>query len=285
MARLVLAALVLALLAPASGRAQVNAERLRASATDEGPYLRLDGALTWMRGNIDFLSASANIFTGVNRGKHHFLTNYSASYAEASKSPYLSRAFAHMRWTAAWHERVASEVFAQAQYDSFLFLRVRALGGAGARLTLHDDPDVFSAHAATGYMLEREVFQDSAIPEGEPHPQASTNHRWTSYFTFTVRADEMLSFTNTVYVQPRFDEFSDYRVAEEAALTLSHESGLALSFGLRMRFDSDPPQALARLDVNLFTTLGIQLQRADSDDDEDEEGDGDDSDGDDDAGA
>jgi len=264
MARHLLVVVALALGLPSLASAQVNAERLRSSVDAEGPFLRIDGSVGWMRGNIDFLEVSTNIFTGVNHGKHHFMAHMAASYAEFGGASYLGRAFAHVRWTAQWHERVASELFAQNQYDRILFLRARALGGAGPRLTLLDE-EAFTAYAATGYMLEREVFQRSVIPEEEPHPRKTTNHRWTNYLTFTVKADEMLSFTNTIYVQPRFDDFSDYRVAEEAALTLTHDNGLSISLALRVRFDSRPPQALSRTDVSLFTTLGFHLQRAPKD--------------------
>lgn len=258
MVRFFAAALVLA--SASVGSAQVNAERLRASVSAEGPFLRLDGSVGWMRGNVDFLEVSTNVFTGLNQGKHHFLAHMAASYAEFGGESYLGRAFAHLRWTADWHERVASEIFVQNQYDRILFLRARAVAGAGPRVTLFTH-EAFTAHAATGYMFEREVFQRSVIPEDEPHPRRTTNHRWTNYLTFTVKADDMLSFTNTIYVQPRFDDFSDYRVAEEAAFTLTHESSLSITLGLRVRFDSRPPQALSRTDVSLFTTLGFYLQR------------------------
>ncbi|MBO6939517.1 MAG: DUF481 domain-containing protein [Deltaproteobacteria bacterium] len=259
MRRSLLAALVVAAL-PTLASAQVNTERLRQTLTTEGPFLRIDGSVGWMRGNVDYLEVGTNIATGFNRGKHHLLAHMAASYAEFGGEAYLGRAFAHLRWTAEWHERLASEVFLQDQYDRILFLKVRAVAGAGGRVTLFDS-DAFTAYAATGYMIEREVFQQSVIPEDEPHPRITTNHRWTNYLTFTVKADDLLSFTNTIYVQPRFDDFSDYRVAEEVAMTLSHETGLSLSLGLRLRFDSRPPTALQRLDVALETTLGFYLQK------------------------
>jgi len=260
MLRSSLLSLLLLTLVPALADAQVNTERLRQSVSAEGPFLRLDGSVGWMRGNVDYLEVSANVATGVNRGRHHVLAHMAASYAEFGGASYLGRAFAHLRWTAEWHERVASELFLQNQFDRILFLKARAIGGLGARLTLLES-DAFTAYAATGYMLEREVFQPSVIPEDEPHPRRTTNHRWTSYLTFTAKADELLSFTNTIYVQPRFDDFSDYRVAEEAALTVTHGTGLSISLGLRIRFDSRPPTALERLDVSIFTTLGFYLQK------------------------
>ena len=121
----------------------------------------------------------------------------------------------------------------------------------------------------SGYMIEREIFQRRQIPDGEPHPIASTNHRWTNYFSFSIRIDEMLSLSNVIYVQPRFDDFSDYRVLEEAALTLKHTSGLTFSFGVSMRFDSDPPTVLQRLDVNIVSKLGIHLSSARNTEDSD----------------
>ncbi|MEM9067291.1 MAG: DUF481 domain-containing protein [Myxococcota bacterium] len=251
------------LLSASSVSAQVNAERLRSTFTDPGVYLQLDGAVTWLRGNVDFLEASSSLSLGYNHKIHTPLITFSASYAELSEDPYLSMAFAHARWTANWHPRVASEVFAQAQYNAFLFLRLRALGGAGVRFNLIDT-EAFELHVATGYMLEREIFQESQIPNDEPHPVFNTNHRWTNYLTFAIRIDETLSLNNTIYVQPRFDEFSDYRVLEEAALTLKHASGLTLSLGISLRYDSDPPTVLESLDVTLFTKLGIHLSRTSS---------------------
>lgn len=250
----------LALLFSSSAFAQVNAEGFRSTFTDEGVYFQVDGSVGWRRGNVDYLDLSSTINLGYNRDIHTPLLTFTASYSDWNDEPYLSLAFAHARWTAQWHDHVASEVFSQAQYNAFLFLRVRALGGAGARFTLFESK-AFKMHVATGYLIEREIFQRSQIPDDEPHPIATTNHRMANYLSFTIRADEMLSFTNVIYVQPRFDDFSDYRVLEEAALNLTHSSGLTLSFGVSMRFDSDPPTVLERLDVTLMSKLGIHLSR------------------------
>jgi len=243
-----------------SAIAQVNAEGLRSTFTDEGVYFQVDGSVGWRQGNVNYLDLSSSINLGYNKDIHTPLLTFNASYSDWDDEPYLSLAFAHARWTAAWHDHVASELFTQAQYNAFLFLRVRALAGAGARLTIFDGKS-FEMYAATGYLIEREIFQRSQIPADEPHPIATTNHRMANYLSFTIRADETLSFTNVIYVQPRFDEFSDYRVLEEAALTLTHSSGLNLSFGISMRFDSDPPTVLERLDITLMSKLGIHLSR------------------------
>ncbi|MEM7608236.1 MAG: DUF481 domain-containing protein [Myxococcota bacterium] len=240
--------------------AQVNAERLRSTFTDPGTYFQIDGSVSWLRGNVDFLEARSSLSLGHNHRVHTPLLTFTAAYAEINEDPYLSLAFGHARWTASWHPKVASEVFVQAQYNAFLFLRLRLVGGGGVRFLLYES-ESFEAHAASGYMVEREIFQRSEIPDGEPHPIASTNHRWTNYLTFSVRFDETLSLDNTVYLQPRFDDFSDYRVLEEVALTLKHRSGLLFSMGVSLRFDSDPPTVLERLDVTLFTKLGVHLVR------------------------
>lgn len=60
--------------------------------------------------------------------------------AERAGTPFVSQAFVHARWTAMWHERVGTDLFAQAQYNQFLHLNVRAVGGVGLRVEIVHEP-------------------------------------------------------------------------------------------------------------------------------------------------
>jgi len=257
------------LTATSPARAQVDAERIRATARQPGTHLGIDTSVTWTRGNVNYLAANMGLNLGYNGGgddglAHQALLFGTASYAEISDDAYLSRALGHARWTARLGatevaRRFASELFAQVQYDAFLKLRFRAVGGGGVRTTFVDTEAVHM-YAGTGYMFEREEFQDELLPE-DPHPRTTTNHRWTSYLTLSVALDESFTLTNTVYVQPRFDDFPDFRVLETFSLTLKSSTVFAITAGLSMRYDSDPPSVVAGLDTEIFTKLQVLLHR------------------------
>jgi hypothetical protein len=96
-----------------------------------------------------------------------------------------------------------------------------------------------------------------SIPETDPHPQETLHHRSTSYVSVKLALADQLSLRNVFYVQPRFDEPSDVRVLDELALDLNVNDYLAVVNSFALRFDSEPPSTIEKLDVSL--TLGLRL--------------------------
>ncbi|MFO0563133.1 MAG: DUF481 domain-containing protein [Polyangiales bacterium] len=266
-----LAATVLAL--SSAARAQVNAEVLRPNPLRDGWSGGVDASFAINRGNIELLDLGGG-------GRVQFQSLYplpptqpgakprlpfvrqrvfltaSGRFAARASAAFVNQSFGHLRWTAMWHERVGSDVFAQAQSNEFQRLRVRAVGGIGARFEIVHEP-VFMLWAGTGYMFEYDRID---VLAGAPDAPESVEHRWTNYLTMRLAVfDGQLLLQNTTYVQPRFDAFADVRVLEELEALAKVTDVFGFGATVSVLYDSAPPTGVREADLRAVTTVRLSL--------------------------
>lgn len=257
------------LLTPALAAAQVNTEKLRKANREEGFSGHVDASFALRRGNVNLLRIGSGFRVqyetlhdkdgdGNRASKDLVFIVGDLTFGEKIKSGisdrFINNGFAATRWTRMWHPRVGSEVFAQAQFNEFIRLKSRGLGGLGVRAVVVESK-VADVYVGSGYMLEYERLD---VPAGCGDDATAdctedANHRWTNYLAFSIKLlDGKLTLQNTAYAQPRFDRFSDYRLLSEGALTVSVNSLFSLGIALNLRYDSEPPtDDLERLDLEV----------------------------------
>ena len=229
---------VLAISSPAL--AQVNAESLRPNPLRASWSGGVEGSFALSRGNIELLDIGGGgrvqyqtlhplpaSQEGVSAplpyiAQRVFLTG-SARFAERAQNAFINQAFVHVRWTGMWHERVGTDVFAQYQFNEFLRLRARAVAGTGVRVEIVHTP-VFMMWGGSGYMFEYNLL-----------------------------------LQNTLYYQPRFDDFTDFRVLEEFEALSKVTELLALGATLSVLHDSAPPTGVKETDLRLISTLRLSF--------------------------
>lgn len=259
--------------------AQANAEILRANPLRDGVSGGIDASLALLRGNVELfdLGGAGRIqyqtLHPVPEGAplaegeeapppplpfffQRVLLTASGRFAERAGVPFLDQAFAHARWTAMWHERVGTDVFAQVQHNEFQRLQLRFVTGGGLRVEIVHEP-VFMMWGGSGYMFEHDRI---SVPTGAPDAAETFDHRWTSYLTMRLAVlESQLLFQNTVYYQPRFDDFADFRFLEE--LEVMSRVGAQFLFGatLTVLYDSQPPTGVVPADLRLMSMLRLDL--------------------------
>jgi hypothetical protein len=67
------------------------------------------------------------------------------------------------------------------------------------------------------------------------------DHRMSSYFSFSLRPEETVSFVSTIYVQPLLKSPSDYRLSSETTLSLGITEKLSLTSSFKYSYDAVPP--------------------------------------------
>jgi hypothetical protein len=72
---------------------------------------------------------------------------------------------------------------------------------------------------------------------------------------------DTVSFINTVYLQPRLDDFGDTRILDDAALAFQITEGLTFSTAFNLRYDSRPPDGIGDLDLSLRNAISLTLQK------------------------
>jgi len=60
---------------------------------------------------------------------------------------------------------------------------------------------------------------------------------------------------STTYYQPAVDDFGDYRLLEDAALSVKMTDSLSLKVSLNLAHDSQPPQDVKKTDTTYSTGI------------------------------
>jgi len=264
----------LATLALSAGvaRAQVNAEGLRSNLLKPEFSINLDSAISVARGNIDLFEITAagrvqyqtlHPVPAARPGeppplpfvRQRVFVAGSGRYTDVGGTPVVSQTYLHMRWTGMWHPRVGSDGFIQHQNDRFFRLQRRSLAGAGVRVEIVHDPR-FMAWGGSAYMLEYERID---VKPGAPDAPETVSHRWTNYLTARLAPSDHFLLQSTTYFQPRFDDFTDYRVLEIVESQAKVTDLLSFGLTLTILHDSAPPTGVKNTDLRLSTSVHLAL--------------------------
>jgi len=248
-ARLVVLALVAA--SPAA-RAQIsNVQPLLAKEAEPGVSAAFEGSLDWRTGNVSLVIFSGNVITRYRRGRHlvFFLARGDETLNAGNRI--LFKHLEHLRYRLDVVGPLQVEAFGQVEQDQARRVWPRALAGGGPRLTLVRLDNLELAVGAA-YMLEyQHVRATGELDDG----QEELVHRLSSYVVMTIHATDILKFSETFYVQPRFDDASDLRILSESEMLISITDHLAIKSALYVAYDSTPPLGIHHLDTGLKTTL------------------------------
>ena len=262
-----------------AAEAQVNTEKMRRRTASEGFSGHVEGSAAFRAGNVESLrvvtGARVQYETFYPAAERAGATGTSTSgggaaalpdirdlvfavgsltYSEKSRSAYVNKGFAHLRWTRMWLRWLGSELFNQYQFNEFIKLNRRIVGGAGIRLAVARS-DAIEIYFGSGYMLE-----DERLSVDPPEEIDALAHRWTNYLAVVLRLlGDDLGLVNTVYAQPRFDDFADYRILSEGEITVAVTEVLSFGFGANLRYDSRPPTGVETLDVSLSNKLRLEF--------------------------
>ena len=87
------------------------------------------------------------------------------------------------------------------------------------------------------------------------------NMRLSSYFTFTLRPEKTVSFTNTTYAQPRIGNFSDYRLSNSAKLIFDITTKLKFVTDFNFLYDAFPPVDIPKVNYQVKNGLVYNFQK------------------------
>lgn len=257
---------LLGLLVPSVSLGQVNTERLR-SWQAPGASGSADLRIEQSGGNVELINVGSTIRLAYAEMSQTYVPSSTVAQDPPENLVYLvgdfafgsrdgeafnNAGFAHLRWTHMFNPLLGFEVYVQGQFNEFILLQERYVGGTGFRLEAFNS-GVFQLALGSGVMAEQEVYDVEA-----PLQDQLFVARSTSYLSLRAYADDpKLELITTVYWQPRLGDGSDQRVLNDAevAFMLGKQLSMAVTFGLR--FDTEPPDPSL---VQLDTQLGYKLR-------------------------
>lgn len=243
--------------APALG--QVNVETLRGDLRKTPATAQVEGTFTGRVGNTQGIVAGGSANGAAkwgDRGHQRFYASTSADYTRFDAETRVSKSFVHLRYNYVLVEDwLLGEIFLQQQHDKFQRLLVRELAGVGPRFVFADDESLRFAFG-TSWMFE---YERIAVAAGAPDEPFVFANRWNNYLSAMVKPDDRVRAIGTVYVQPRFDHFSDLRMLFEAAVTTDVTKVFGLKVIGTVRYDSQPPTEVKRTDIEVKNAFVIKF--------------------------
>ncbi len=252
-----------------SAFAQINVESFAAQSTESGWGAYLKGNGTFMSGNVNLLYLRSDL--GVRYLTLHdsdgdeaenayfkdrvLLTGY-YTRKEAAETILDNEWYLHLRYTRMQWKHVGADFYVQQQFDEFHRLISRTLLGTGIRGVVFNNKRV-GLWFGSGYMAEAETRN---LPELSEEPVDVQNHRWSNYATLSWHiVPDHLHLSNTVYYQPRFDDFNDIQALGEGKVNVPVSDRISLGLSWVLRYDSMPPADVEPLDVKTLGFINIIL--------------------------
>lgn len=254
--------------------AQVNTDPLRPGATREGLSAGLDGSFTQLGGNVELLDvglgARAQLLRlspevpGRDKSQRsmkqlvYMMGNfrYTARGTPSGTIPIMNQALLHARLVHLWHPRIGSAIFVQHQFNEFQRMRVRSIWGTSVTIPLLQTARV-QALFGTGYLFE---YNRISVLPGASDPDQTYEHRSSNFLGVKVGLfDSRLQMQNTLYMQPRWDELSDFRFLEEFECMVKVADIIGFGATLSVLYDSAPPTGVKTTDTRVSTNLRLSF--------------------------
>jgi len=238
---------------PAS--AIVNLDALHYQGKQEGLSGTLNAAFSGSSGNTSKsrsrLEASLRRATG--HAVDYLLLNY--QYGQSFGRTDTDKAFLHLRHIQGISRGTDWEVYTQGEQNRFARLSFRGLLGAGLRLGLYKrDPNALYLGAG-GFYSEETLERRSGTDDAKREIQWRVN----SYLLLRYGINDSVRFSNTLYYQPRIDDSRDYRLLNQARLTVELSRHLAITLTLDYSHDSRPPADVRPTDFSYLTGLNLKF--------------------------
>lgn len=206
-------------------------------------------------GNTDIIDvglSGATIY-----GSQLFQTSFRASvnYGEKSDEKYMYNTFEHLRFRYKLNETITPEAFIQHQFNEFRAIKFRGLLGLGAAFTLWQT-DTGHVVLGTTFMLEREVANGEEI---NLESKAIVS-RWSNYLQLAIKTENDVTFSSTLFAQPLFSDFADYRIYNESGFSVKVHENASIGTSFKLTYDSKPLEtAVEKLDTATTAQLTLKF--------------------------
>ena len=168
-----------------------------------------------------------------NRHLIFSISNYNLVNVAGEK--FINDGFQHFRYNYRFKKGWTYEVFAQAQYNERIHLKLRILLGTGVRFLLFKKEN-YRAYIGSLYMYEYDE-------ETEPLVQHRDN-RLSNYLSFELHPTSYLTIASTSYYQPLLKDFKDMRISSKTSLNFNITKQLFFTSSFNFTHDTRVPKGI-----------------------------------------
>ncbi len=230
----------------------VNIEALNTGEPLPGYSGTVDVSANGQSGNTDKLAINAGARLQWHGGAITNFAIFRYNYGESGGMQDTNKLFSHARHIHQVTDVTAYEGFIQAERNTFARLSFRGLIGGGARFTLVETPHIKKVHLGLGGFFSRETLEKRA---GLTDAGSDNTWRVNTYLNYVQQLNGSVRVLSTTYYQPAVDDFGDFRLLEDAALSVKMTDSLSLNVSLDLAHDSQPPQDVKKTDTTYSTGI------------------------------
>ncbi|MBX2798686.1 MAG: DUF481 domain-containing protein [Myxococcales bacterium] len=240
--------------------AQVNNENMAAAVHEEGFGAHLGGGGSLASGNLSSVSLQGELAAqhrsnfparpgdGLPWVRSRGLFSASGSLMSFAGTTFVDRRLVHAGHTQMLSRRLGLEAGVQYQNNLLLLLDARLTAAVATRLVVVHQPR-WGLSVGLGALLEHEVR--GVDPEGRD-ARLVTNPRAVGRISWRLGIiEDGLTWTHTLYAEPRLDRWADQLLVDYHTLEAHVNEVVSMTADLQLRYDSQPPAELARLDTRL----------------------------------
>ena len=212
-----------------------------------------------MQGNAQLYLLESSLNLRYKNKKHTTKLFTGGSYVNENAEVISNSLFGQLRYNYLINSKSQFFSFYQLQTNKILLLKSRQLIGAGYRRSLFhlgtDSTSSLKFDCSIGAMQEEENL--NALELGLNDQVYSNYTRGIISAIISVKLGNGVSVVNTIYIQSKITDLSDYRLLNETNLIFEINKWLAISLDIEYRYDGDPPSVLKPSDLN--TNMGFVL--------------------------
>lgn len=219
---------------------QVNTEKMRLWADSSGFSGNVNFATKLIKGNSELFQLDVKLNLLYKHKKHLMFSLNNFSQTHSGDNKIIDKGFSLLRYNYEFTDKYIWEVFLQGEFNHLRKLDRRFLVGSAFRYIPFHTDNVFGA-IGIAIMREEEAISDTTF----------VKYRASDYFTLEIQINDILSFTNTIYYQPRLSDWSDFRLLNEGAIRIKVFKRIELWSAVQYRYDSEPPALVKHYDIEL----------------------------------
>ena len=171
--------------------------------------------------------------------------------SRSTDTDFQDAAFLHFRYNRSLIRLITLEAFTQIQDDKISQLKYRFLTGVGARVKLFEKKS-FLINFGVIPMYEFEELLDDA----------ATTHqdiRISQYINLVFGISDEVDFYSTIYFQPIYNNWEDFRLHNESRLEVTLTRKINLNVTNTYSWDAKPPVNAPKRRINLNVGLGLDF--------------------------
>ena len=231
----------------------VNIESKRMQTDSIRFVLKSDFLFSYNNNNGDYIYQIGSNLTSQLKSKdlkkiYFLIGNY--NLIRSGGKDYRNAWFVHLRFNYKISNLFRMEAFVQSQHNELLDINLRNLLGTGLRFKLVSKEHL-KLYFGNAYMYEEE--------KSDAFNQRFYHHRHSSYISATVSTKTRISIINTIYYQPLYEDFGDYRILEQFKVEFPFSKSFNLFGAFNYYYDSVTPMDRKQFSSNISLGLGFNL--------------------------